>query len=247
MTYSALFSSSLNKLIPQGTDAEFIHQGPIRKTAYAHGNPEVADIIGCQHDSGRYVFVSDLKRNDLELAEKETALYAKHASLNKTRDPNSCFMILGLAGTTHVAGVRLYLMAEKKIWALPIFDDVRVPLIYVWEYPIECGYLYLHVCIRLVETLISLAALFYFHLKIMKTAFEMLSGQLSAHKLHLLHVQLNETCSLIFGMHVCPPNKSLPQLEKWFDICLQCNLLRGNPLWASGLNDHLVFQLGAAQ
>ena len=33
-------------------------------------------------------------------------------------------MILGLAGTTRVAGVRLYLMAENKIWALPIFDDV---------------------------------------------------------------------------------------------------------------------------
>jgi len=120
MTFSSLLSIVLSRLVFPGSRASFVHQGPIRKRPNTPGNPEVADIIAIDTKTSNYVFVSDLKKCDLELAEKETALCAKHASLSRDKNPESCHMILGLAGCTTSASLWLYVMAEEILWALPI-------------------------------------------------------------------------------------------------------------------------------
>ena len=67
--------------------------------------------------------MSDLKRTDLDFAEKETALYANHAAFNAKNDPDSCAMIIELAGSTKQASVSLHVIAAGKPCAIPIMYD----------------------------------------------------------------------------------------------------------------------------
>ena len=65
MTYSALYSSALTRLIPLESGAEITHQGPVRKKPRTSGNPETADLLGYRISDKRpaqNVFVSDLKK-----------------------------------------------------------------------------------------------------------------------------------------------------------------------------------------
>ena len=43
--------------------------------------------------------MSDLKGMDIEMADKETALYGKFASMDKDKSPDECTLVFGLASS----------------------------------------------------------------------------------------------------------------------------------------------------
>lgn len=79
-------------------------------------------------------FVSDLKLDSSDIAEKETALYGKFSSLiqQKHRGARMAMLIIGLAATCDTASMWLYLMANKKVWAIPVIQHTEpwsIPLL----------------------------------------------------------------------------------------------------------------------
>ena len=73
-------------------------------------------------------FLSDVKLVDADVSEKETPLYGKFASIPRDRTSKEVVMVLGLAATTRSASLWLYLMANKREWAIPIITGV-----YPWD------------------------------------------------------------------------------------------------------------------
>ncbi len=129
VTFTAKFSAHLNTILPEEARAyvDIIHQGPV-PTSKIKGGPNVADIIGCVKSSSRYAFVADLKKNDdMPIAMKQTALYAKHAAVNGHLK-YECSLILGLAATKNAAMLSLYVVADRAVagdavWAIPIMES----------------------------------------------------------------------------------------------------------------------------
>ncbi len=71
------------------------------------------------------MFVADLNKDELELAEKKTSLYAKFASLDRNFDPTNCCLVLGLAATANTSNLIVFVIAEKILWAIPVIKCVR--------------------------------------------------------------------------------------------------------------------------
>lgn len=121
-SYSMLVSSALDKLcFGLSFDASIEHQGPVRKKRRTSGNPDTADMLGFRLVMRKIMetfFVSDLKLSDLDISVKESALYGKFASMKKDR--KGCNLVIGLAATCSTASLWLYVMAKKKLWAIPI-------------------------------------------------------------------------------------------------------------------------------
>ncbi len=127
LTYSMLYAASLNRLVPT-EHCSFSHQGPVRKKEGKPGNPEMADILGLQFVNdipGKIMFVADLKKNELELAVKETSLYAKFASLDRNFDPTNCYLVLRLAATADSSNLIVFVIAEKILWAILVIKGVK--------------------------------------------------------------------------------------------------------------------------
>ena len=125
MIYSALYATFLGDLCNcLSQSCAIVHQVPVRKMNNKPGNPEVADIAGISKTDKRIVFMSDIKLCDIFVAEKETALYGKYASINKDRDPKRCNLVFGLASTKHTASLWLYLMGDGLQWSLCIDDHI---------------------------------------------------------------------------------------------------------------------------
>ena len=127
MSYSVLYSAALSTLISL-KHCSIVHQGPIRKKDGTPGNPETADIVGFRITTegvpGKVVLVSDLKKDNNQLAVKETSLYAKITSLDRKVDPDNCCFVLGLAASTSTSTLILFLIAEKHQWGIPIINDL---------------------------------------------------------------------------------------------------------------------------
>ncbi len=130
VTFTAKCSAHLNTILPEEARAyvDIIHQGPI-PTYKDTGSPNVADIIGCVKSSSRYAFVAELKKkeNEMLMAKKQTALYAKHAAVSGHLK-NECSLILGLAATKKKAMLSLYVVADQAVannavWAIPIMES----------------------------------------------------------------------------------------------------------------------------
>ena len=152
LTYSSIFYLALTRLLGANSTAGIIHQGPVRKRRKVQGNPDTADLLGVKVFGGEVletVFVSDLKLDGGELAEKETALYGKFSSMIGSGNRNEAVLILGLAATDTSASLWLYLMAKKKVWAICIkrgspWDFSLLATLYVGikhlaDYPISYG------------------------------------------------------------------------------------------------------------
>ena len=122
MTYSAIYSAALNRLCAsQNRSSAIVHQGPVRKKAKTSGNPESADLVGVNFSNGSIentVLVSDLKLYDIDVAIKESALDGKYASLHKDWAPEYCSLVLGLAASRHTASLWLYVMGDRREWAI---------------------------------------------------------------------------------------------------------------------------------
>ena len=102
-TFSTVVASTLEKLCYGGDwNASIVHQGPVQKKPKTSGNPDTADLLGFRYLQSQPVetfFVSDLKLNDYDLCEKESALYGKFVSLSGKKGNHNSYMVVGLAAT----------------------------------------------------------------------------------------------------------------------------------------------------
>ncbi len=125
--FSSIFSNALNWLMKSCDDVAIIHQLPIRKKPHTHGNPDTAGVGAIRMSNNMLcetVFVSDLKNTDKEISDKESALYAKFAAINQFEHSERCLLLIGVSVVRLSATLWVYLMANKKIWAIPIVSDV---------------------------------------------------------------------------------------------------------------------------
>ena len=61
---------------------------------------------------------------DKELSDKETALYAKFVAIDQTKRTQKCLLVLGFSGVRKDVTMWVYLMANKKDWAIPIVSSI---------------------------------------------------------------------------------------------------------------------------
>ncbi len=125
MYYSTLVSLSLSKLMSSCSTIDVAHQVPVRKRHGKKGNPDTADIAGIRLANNTHyetVFVSDLTvSSNMEIADNQTALYAKYAAIDQSQQSEHCVLILGLSGTRPLW---VFLLGNREIWGIPIISDV---------------------------------------------------------------------------------------------------------------------------
>lgn len=131
-TFSTVVASTLQNLCYGGDwDASIVHQGPVRKRPKTSGNPDTADMLGFRYLQSQPVetfFVSDLKLENYELSEKESALYGKFGSLSAKKGNRDSYMVVGLAATRYNASLWIYVMVNKRVMAIPI-----IRLVPIWD------------------------------------------------------------------------------------------------------------------
>jgi len=130
LTYSSIVSVALDRLVFGDFNSSGIiaHQGPVRKRARKQGNPDSSDMLGIRMSHAQpleSIYVSDIKLYDYRVSEKETALYGKFASLAHNTNSSEAVMVIGLSATTVQATLWVYIMAYKRVWGIPVLQDVK--------------------------------------------------------------------------------------------------------------------------
>ena len=125
LSYSSIFAIALDRLCfkVDNSNGCILHQGPVRKKRRTQENPDTADILGVRESETNVLesyFVSDLKKVDISLSVKESALYGKFTSLASQVTSNQAVLVMGLAATTNSASLWVYLMACRREWVIPI-------------------------------------------------------------------------------------------------------------------------------